>query len=429
MNSKISEARVALDDAVLRMQSAAEAIETAGEGVDVPALESEFDAATADVEARQASLQRYEKVAEARATAPALASDARVVSEEPTYRPDAPDRRSFFTDLVRYKTDPAANERIMRHAAESRAYTDTAISTGGGGFVIPQYMMDLYVGVARAGRKFADAVPSLPLTDSGMTAVFPKLTGGTTEAAQVEGSATSFTNATSDYVTEYVRTIAGRQDITQQLLDRGAQFDQIIFRDLALAHATELNRQMIRGAAASSEVVGIRNVSSINTVTYTDASPTGAELFPKLAAAVSQINSNRYLAPTHWVMHPRRAAWLMSETTSSPLLFQQTGFNYPVAGGGDNGLVGTILGLPVIADATVGTTYGSGTNEDEIYLVRADDLYLMEGPIMTRVLEQPLSADLAVRLDLYSYVLFASQRYPKSICKISGTGLAAPSGF
>lgn len=425
MNEKIEQARVGLDEAVLRMQTAADAIDAADEAADLATLEAEFDAASEQVEARRASLTRMERVAEARAAAPVLASDVRVVREEPTYRPDSPDGRSFLRDLVFRNQDPEAAQRLMRHDAETRNVTSAAGQ--GGGFIPPVYLAEYAVEVARAGRPFANVLPSVPLPDVGTVITIPKMDTGASEAAQVEGNTVSETDVTSSQISVYVRTIAGQQDISIQLLERSnPAMDQVIFRDLALAHATELDRQCLRGAAASSEHVGIRGVSSINTVTYTDGSPTGAELLPKMYDAVNQILSNRYLPPTHWIMHPRRAAWLASTLSSTFPLFQQGGL-YRGVGEQDGGVVGTIAGYPVVVDASVGTTYGSSTNEDEIYLVRADDMPLMEGPIVTRVMDQVLSGTLEIRLQLFNYSAFASERYPKAIAKISGTGLAAPS--
>ena len=264
MESKISEARKALQDAELRMQSAADAIELAEEGADVAALEAEFDSSIEQVEARKASVERYEKVAEARKAAPSLVSDARVISEEPTYRPDAPDGRSFFKDLAFRDKDPEAAKRMMRHEAEFRVYTDTTNTTSGGGFIPPAYMADLYVQVARAGRPFADVLPNYPLPDTGMVVTIPKEDTGVSVAAQTEGSAVSTTVVTSSQLSVYVRTIAGGQDVTLQLLERSnPAFDQLIFSDLALAHATELDRQLIRGAAASKgRSIGILDVSN-----------------------------------------------------------------------------------------------------------------------------------------------------------------------
>lgn len=426
MDSKITEARKALEDAELRMQSAADAIELADEGADVAALEGEFDASVQHVEARKASVDRYEKVAEARKASPALVSQASVGKEEATYRPDSPDQRSFFRDLVWRKDDTEANLRMQRHEAEHRVYTDTTTGTSGGGFIPPAYLADLYVQVARAGRPFADILPSYPLPDTGMVVTIPKEDTGVTVAAQTEGSAVSTTVVTSSQLSVYVRTIAGGQDVTLQLLERSnPAFDQLIFSDLALAHATELDRQLIRGAAASKEHVGLHNVASVNTSTYTDASPTAAELLPKIYDCVQLIMSNRYLPPTHIVMHPRRAAFLAAGLSSTFPLFQQGGL-FQAAGTQDGGMAGVICGLPVVLDANIGTTYGASTTQDEIFVVRAPDMPLMEGPIRTRVMEQVLSGDLAVRLQLFNYSAFASERYAKAIAIISGTGLVTP---
>ena len=117
--------------------------------------------------------------------------------------------------------------------------------------------------------------------------------------------------------------------------------------------------------------------------------------------------------------------WLASNLSSTFPLFQQGGF-YRGVGDQNGGVPLSIAGYPVIVDANVGTTYGTGTNEDEIYLVRADDSPLMEGPMVTRVMDQVLSGTLEVRLQLFNYSAFASERYPKGIAKISGTGLTAP---
>lgn len=425
MQNRIETAQAALDEAVVRMNDAADAIETADASADLTALESEFDSAASDVEERKAALARFERIAEARAKTPNLSAvDAKVSREEPTYRQDG--QHSFFRDLIYQRNDAEASSRMQRHAAETRNITG-ASSGGGDGFIPPVYLAQYAVEIARAGRPFANVLPTAPLPDTGNVITIPAMSTGTTVASQTEGSSVSETDVTSTQKTYTVRTIAGQQDLSMQLLERSNPgMDQIIFRDLALAHATELDRQVLRGATGSNEHEGIRNVSSINTSTYTDASPTGAEALPKIYDAIQLILSNRYLPATHIVMHPRRAAWFASTLSSTFPLFQQGGF-YRGVGEQDSGIVGTLAGLPVVVDANVGTTYGSGTNEDEIYVVRADDMVLMETPLVTRVADQVLSGTLEVRLQVWNYSAFAGSRYPKGIAKISGTGLATPS--
>lgn len=424
MKNRIETARAALDEAVVRMSDAAEAIETADASADLSALEAEFDAAASDVEERKASLSRFERIAEARAAAPDLTPRVEVVREEATYRPDG--QHSFFRDMVYQRNDIEAAERMRRHGAESRNITG-ATSGGGDAFIPPQYLAQYAVEIARAGRPFANVLPSAPLPDTGNVITIPAMSTGTSVASQTEGSSVSETDVTSTQKSYTVRTIAGQQDLSLQLIERSNPgMDQIIFRDLALAHATELDRQVIRGATGSNEHEGIRTISSVNTVTYTDASPTGAEALPKIYDAIQKILSNRYLPATHIVMHPRRAAWFASSLSSTFPLFQQGGFNRGV-GDQNEGIVGTLAGLPVVVDANIGTAYGSGTNEDEIYVVRADDMVLMETPLVTRVADQVLSGTLEVRLQVWNYSAFAGSRYPKSVAIVSGTGLATPS--
>jgi hypothetical protein len=45
------------------------------------------------------------------------------------------------------------------------------------------------------------------------------------------------------------------------------------------------------------------------------------------------------------------------------------------------------------------------------------------------VLQEVLSGTLQVRFQLYNYVAFIPNRYPASVARINGTGMAAPSGF
>jgi len=72
-----------------------------------------------------------------------------------------------------------------------------------------------------------------------------------------------------------VVTIAGYNLVAQQWIDQGGapNMDEIILRDLAADTAKKLDVQVIKGAVASGELQGIINVTSPNTVTYTDASP------------------------------------------------------------------------------------------------------------------------------------------------------------
>lgn len=426
--SDLIEARKAHAEAIDDMAEAVAAISNPAEDADADALEARCASAEAEVERRSKIIERLERIEQARAAAPVLTSDEEprsvaVTKDEPIYRPDA--KVSFFRDLVMARNDRDAAERLHRHqqqAAESRD-----VSSASNGYVPPIYLAQYEAGFARPGRPFADALPKASLPATGTSFTLPKLTGGATVAAQTDGGGVSETDPTTDVVTTYVRTIAGQVDMSQQAMDRtDPSFDAVVFRDLLNAYDAELDRQTLVGLSASNQHVGIANVASINTVTYTSSTPTAAEALPKLYDAIQKVASTRYMYPTHIVMHPRRAAFFAAGLSTSSPLFQQGGL-MQAAGEQNGGVVGTIAGLPVIIDASIPTTGGTGTNQDTIFVVHMPDLVLMEGALQTRVLEQPLSDTLEVRVQLFGYSAFASGRFEKGICAINGTGLVTPS--
>ena len=375
---------------------------------------------------------------DARIDPPAANPVVSVGNEPTTYNPGAD--HSFFVDAYRsrFLGDDTANQRLQRHGVEVSRNEGIDVSrdvgtSAFGALVVPQYLTELYAPLARAGRPFANICMSLPLPDEGMTLNIPRGTTGTAAAAQAaENDAVQETNFDETTLAVSVRTYAGQQDVSRQSLERGRGIDQIIYADLAADYATKLDTALLMGAGTSGTHLGVTEVSSINAVTYTDASPTVAEFWPKLHDAIQLVNSNRYLPPTAIVMHPRRWGWLQSGLSSSFPIATQAGapvnsvaVNQAVAYGQ---VVGSIAGLPVVTDANIATDQGAGT-EDSVIVVRAEDMLLWEqGDGSPRELrfEETAGGNLMTKLVVYGYSAFAAGRYPKAIAEITGTGVIAP---
>lgn len=374
----------------------------------------------------------------ARVEPPAANPVVHVGNEPTTYNPGS--EHSFFVDAYRsrFMGDQVCSQRLDRHGIEvSRnegidVSRDTATSAFGA-LVVPQYLTELYAPLARAGRPFANICMSLPLPDEGMTLNIPRGTTGTAAAAQAtENSGVQETDFDETTLAVSVRTYAGQQDVSRQSLERGRGIDQILYADLAADYATKVDAALLMGAGTSGTHLGVTEVSSINAVTYTDASPTVAEFWPKLHDAIQQVNSNRYLPPSVVVMHPRRWGWIQSGLSSSFPIATQAGapvnsvaVQQAVAYGQ---VVGSIAGLPVVTDANIATDQGAGT-EDSVIVVRAEDMLLWEqGDGSPRELrfEETTAGSLTTKLVVYGYSAFAGGRYPKAIAEITGTGLAAP---
>jgi len=336
---------------------------------------------------------------------------------------------SFFSDLYMgtARGDSKALARLDRHMHEMKVEQRdlTTGDPGGGGFIPPIYLADRWVNLPRPRRPFADASPKIPLNATGMVMTFPRIQTGTAVAVQAtENNAVQETDLDAETYTVDIRTIAGQNDISRQLLERSDPgMDEVIFSDLIRAYDSYLDAQLLFGAGTSGTHRGLRNVTGINTVTF--SSGTADALIKKIYDAIQQIATNAYDQANLIVMHPRRSAWIASFQGSVFPLLQQGGL-MQAQGTQDNGFVGTIAGLPVIADPNMATTLGAGTNEDEIFVVVREQQLLAEGPLRTDTFRDVLSGTLTVRLQVSAYSAFVGGRVPKTITKISGAGLVTP---
>ena len=366
----------------------------------------------------EAAELRKEKKFDA-AVAPAV-----VKSEARTYSAHA--ETSFIADAyaAQFNNDYAAKERLARHMNEEKVERRDVTSANFAGLVVPQFLTDLAAPFARAGRPTADAARKHELPAAGLTISISKVTTGSSVAEQTEGAAVSETNMDDTKLDISVKTFAGQQNVSRQALERGTGIDSLVMADLVSAYHTALD------AAVVAEI----KVGNGNTVTYTDASPSVAELYPKILDAVQKIQTSFFAGPNVIVMHPRRLAFILAavDSTNRPLALPQS--NNPmntVATGAGSVVYGnsgyTIAGLPVVTDANVTTT--DNGDQDAIYIGSTQELHLWEQgsgePMMLRF-EQPKGAELDVQMVVYGYSAFTVRRYPKAWAEIIGTGLAAP---
>lgn len=352
------------------------------------------------------------------------------VKEPLTYRADNQHTNNFIVDAYQAQrgVNPDAAQRIARHEAEMRDVGTSAFA----GLVVPQYATDLVAELARPARNLADNVRRLPLPGDGMTVNISRITTGTAVAVQAtENSAVQETNIDDTLLTVNVRTIAGQQDMSRQAVERGTGTEDIVVADLVAAYHAKLDNSIINDDGTSGTHLGIRSTSSIGTSTYTDASPTGAELYPKLFEAAAAVSAGIYSPATAFVMHSRRWYWLMKERDGSSRPLVVPSENGPMnafgVGNPGYGFVGNIGGIPVLLDDNIPTTVGGGT-EDVIIATALNELFLWEeqgSPLYLRF-EETLGDQLTVKAVVYGYSAFTAGRRPTASAVISGTGLAAP---
>jgi hypothetical protein len=145
-----------------------------------------------------------------------------------------------------------------------------------------------------------------------MTVNISRITTATSVALQAsENSATSETNIDDTLLTENVQTAAGQQTLSRQAIDRGTGIEDVVMMDLQRRYATTLDSTIVNQATT-----GLLAVAT--DVAYTDATPTGAELYPKLLAGASGSEAALLgqATPDVVVMHSRRWYWLSKEMTN-----------------------------------------------------------------------------------------------------------------
>jgi HK97 family phage major capsid protein len=363
---------------------------------------------------------------------------ARVGREERTYNPEK-DRRGkqFLTDVVRQFLfrDLEAEQRLIQHMREERVeraeYMERAVGTGAfAGLVVPQYLTELYAPRVQALRPFADICNKHDLPASGMTVNISRITTGTGVGLQAtENSSVTNVDIDDTLLTETVQTAAGQQTISRQAIERGTGIEDVVLDDLFRAYATTLDTTLINQATT-----GLSAVSTA--VAYTDASPTAAELWPKLHQAAAGIEAAMLgnAVPSHVIMHSRRWYWLQSQVGSSWPFMSQPGIGTQAGGVnlgtnyGDGARGVLPNGMLAIVDNNIATNLGAGTNEDEVYVVANDECHLWEddrAPVFLRA-EQPAAASLGVLLVIYGYFAYSFRRYTNAMQKIGGTGLISP---
>jgi HK97 family phage major capsid protein len=361
----------------------------------------------------------------------------------------APETRKLAHRIVDEQTRWAAAPD-----AEARVNPNTTAGTGGE-FVPPLWLVSQYVRFERFGRVVANRVQNLPLPPGIDIINLPKITTGALTAVQTANAApvTSRDIVTST-VSASVRTIAGQEDISLQLLEQSPiAMDNVVFDDLSRDYDLQLDTQLLIGTGASGQHQGVitltsatsntditkANAVTVSSATFADSS-TSATQYRSIVNGINQIETLRVASPTAIWVHPRRAnSWLYATDSQNRPLFVSRSYGPFNADGVaeaspmTQGVAGELVGLPVVKDGNMPTTMNAtattGGTADAVVVVKEDDLLLWEGTMRMRALPEILSGTLQIRYQVYSYSAFMPNRYPPSISILtSNTGLAAP-GF
>lgn len=326
---------------------------------------------------------------------------------------------------------------------------------GQGGFAVPPlWLVDEFIPLQRAGRVASNLVRQLPLPEGTDSINIPRLATGTAVGAQLDGGAVQSQDYTDDSIQANVKTIAGQQDVAIQLLDQspGEIVDLVVMGDLMADYNRQIDRDVVYGAGGAAKIKGMWPSSNWGATVLTSAAAgaTGTGFFQTQGAMLSRLATSRFsLDGVHFLFPPRRWFWYAtaldgpSGTSGRPLIGSSAFAPYEVEGLHDGTPAEGRMGRSKLgpfnyyASANVPTTASAtgtvpdpsltGGAFDQALAAKWDDLWLFEGAMRTRVLDQVLSGTLQIRFQVYNYAAFL-QRYASSVVIAQGAGLPAPVG-
>lgn len=391
--------------------------------------------------------KRAADAAEARRLAGEVGNPA-VNEPNPIYRKGDPHSPSFFRDLAALglnraelaghdtKSMSEVRDRLAQ-SQETRAGDMTTVAGAGGEFAPPAWHIGEFAALARAGRVTADLCQKDVLPPGISSINLPKVSTGTTAGVQAtQNSALSDTAMTTTSVSSGITTIGGKQIVSMQLLQQsGIPFDRVILQDLAKAYAVQVDTQVLYGSNASGQVrglVGAATNTAFTTATPAPASVTNANsLYYVVSKVAAAVQAAIFETANAIVMHPNRWAWILGsvDSNSRPLVIpagpQFNGLGNP-SGPVAQGFAGTFGGYNVYTDPNISTTANSATNQDEIYVLRTDELWLYESAVQAASFDATYADNASILFRVLGYMAFIPNRYSGAVQSIRGTGLVAP---
>ncbi len=312
------------------------------------------------------------------------------------------------------QTERNIDSKIM--LAELRDLSSAAGS--GAGFIpsgAPTTVQEAFRTAARAQATVAAALGVAPLPAKGLEVQAPRLSTTATAEIHTEHAAITESSPTTALATSPVGYIVAMVDVSQQLLDRNdpVTLDQAIGADLGAALAVKFDDAILHGSGTAPQPRGIYTVANTGgtTITYTDATPTAAELAVKLwqsySVAADGATGGGTADPGQYVtvVHPRRLGFFMAASGA--------GFNLQAPG-------------RLVPSSTVPVNLGAGTNEDRALVIDTTQVVVLAEPPTFRAHVEPLDGILAVRLIAHQPVALLGGMTPKSLVIIAGTGMVAP---
>jgi HK97 family phage major capsid protein len=338
-----------------------------------------------------------------------------VRAEAMTYRPPdaAGPHPRFFADLLHATIDhdPECRARIDRHKLETRAAATTAT---GAGVIPPTWLFNEFAILAHGNRPWADQLRKVPIENANPVNIGVQVTPGAAPAAQAsENAAPADGSFNANILTTNPVTYTGKVDVSRQVVDgSNPAIDGIIYADSMGAYNEAIEQAVVNALEALTPPVIITYPG-----TYTNLPDAFIDAATSLAKRRKLPATTVLLSAGAWAFVGKQ-----KDTAGRPLI--TTGTYGPTNSYGVaqvtqyQQLAGEVAGLLVVPS-------WAGV-DNHLYVVRSDDLLLLESPTFNFRYEEVLGPS-TIRLGVWGYAAPVLGRYPSAITRInSGTTIPAP---
>ena len=301
----------------------------------------------------------------------------------------------YLEHSIKAATGSDESRQIIR-AADDDSTTNT-------GLTLAPHMQEFITNQVTS-RAAIEAGSRGALPASGLSFTIPRVTGNTAVADVNEGSATTETGMTSDYLTVNVNKFAGMQTVSWELLDRSAPlfYDEMI-KNLTNQYANATDAAVIAallagGTAASTTAATAAGFQSF-VATETAAAYKGTGQFARNLVASTDV----WAAIMGYADSTGRSLYTAAQPANA------SGAVTPTA------LTGSVLGLNLYVDPNIGV---SGVIDNSCYIVSPESYTTYESPT-TKLQVQVLGSG-QVEIAVYGYLAIAVKN-PLAIRKFNLT--------
>ncbi len=222
--------------------------------------------------------------------------------------------QSYLADLVNHQLQRdgtgAAARRLYAHADEVQRNMQQGgerrdlghIDSEGGYLSPPSWQIESWIEYARPGKPTANLFQAFPCPAAPCDQYAEDSYRYATQIQVADNTQVLEQDLTDTYISSPIRTIAGQQSVSLQLIDQcPVNFDDIVLQDLAAAHAVNLDQQVLNGTGSAGQLQGINYLPGITT---TVVAGTGIQdVYNAIANAIQLVLTTRYRPPTHVIMH------------------------------------------------------------------------------------------------------------------------------